>query len=333
MTNPLVSIIIPVYGVEDYIARCARSVFRQTYQNLEIIFVDDCTPDNSIGVLRAVMEEYPERKAQVKILKHDHNLGLSAARNTGLEAATGEYIFHCDSDDWMDDVLVEHLMEKVLDEGFDLVYSDYYETYLDKELRIAQDVGTNGENCVIAMLYGKLRGCNWSRIIKSTLYTENNIKYVEKANMHEDIGTMLRIFAVANKIGYVNEAHYHYIQYNGNSLLSSSGSSKKRRIATLQRIKNTCVALDFLKQKGYNDGKFQAAANYFMQYQKFSLIDESTYSLKKWIVTFPESDSSIWRIRHFTVNIKLLLTWLHYHQIWLYKLQTKVGKIINAILK
>lgn len=172
MTNPLVSIIIPVYGVEDYIARCARSVFRQTYQNLEIIFVDDCTLDNSIGVLRAVMEEYPERKAQVKILKHDHNLGLSAARNTGLEAATGEYIFHCDSDDWMDDVLVEHLMEKVLDEGCDLVYSDYYETYLDKELRIAQDVGTNGESCVIAMLYGKLRGCNWSRIIKSTLYTE-----------------------------------------------------------------------------------------------------------------------------------------------------------------
>lgn len=125
MINPLVSIIIPVYGVEDYIARCARSVFRQTYQNLEIIFVDDCTPDNSIGVLRQVMEEYPERKMQVKILKHEHNRGLSAARNTGIEAATGEYIYFLDSDDAITEDCIEKLTEPLKVKGYDFVVGNH----------------------------------------------------------------------------------------------------------------------------------------------------------------------------------------------------------------
>ena len=127
ITNPLVSIVIPVYGVADYIARCARSVFRQTYRNMEIIFVDDCTPDNSIVVLRHVMEEYPERKAQVKILKHEHNHGLSAARNTGMEAATGDYIYFLDSDDAITEDCIETLEKPMEEKHWDMVTADYKE--------------------------------------------------------------------------------------------------------------------------------------------------------------------------------------------------------------
>ena len=87
----LVSILVPVYGVEKYIERCARSLFEQTYENLEYIFVDDCTPDKSIEILKRVIEDYPNRKNQVRIIHHEHNRGLAAARNTALDAATSEF--------------------------------------------------------------------------------------------------------------------------------------------------------------------------------------------------------------------------------------------------
>ena len=98
---PKVSVIVPVYGVEKYIERCARSLFEQTLDDMEFIFVDDCTKDESIEVLKRVIDLYPVRKDQVKIIHHAVNKGLSRARETGVNAATGDYIGHCDSDDWV----------------------------------------------------------------------------------------------------------------------------------------------------------------------------------------------------------------------------------------
>ena len=95
---PKVSVLVPVYGVEKYIERCARSLFEQTLDDMECIFVDDCTPDDSMQVLVKILSEYPRRKEQVKIIHHETNQGLPAARQSGLKIATGEYIAHCDSD-------------------------------------------------------------------------------------------------------------------------------------------------------------------------------------------------------------------------------------------
>ncbi len=94
-----VSVIIPVYGVEKYIERCTRSLFEQTLDDMEFIFVNDCTKDNSIAIIERIAEEYPLRKSQIHILNHQVNKGLPIARQTGLRVATGEYIAHCDSDD------------------------------------------------------------------------------------------------------------------------------------------------------------------------------------------------------------------------------------------
>ena len=90
----LVSVIIPIYNVECFITRCATSLLEQTLQEVEFIFVDDATPDNSIHLLQEVLERYPKRKEQVKLIRHVINQGLPAARNIGLAVASGEYIFH-----------------------------------------------------------------------------------------------------------------------------------------------------------------------------------------------------------------------------------------------
>lgn len=85
-----VSILVPIYGVEKFIGQCAQSLFSQTYKDIEYIFVNDCTPDNSIQVLEEVLAKFPERQQQVSIIQHEKNRGLGAARMTGLQLATGE---------------------------------------------------------------------------------------------------------------------------------------------------------------------------------------------------------------------------------------------------
>ena len=104
-----VSAVIPIYGVAAFIERCARNLFSQTLREVEFIFVDDATPDNSIALLEKVIEEFPDRRARTRILHHPVNRGLPAARNTGLAAAQGEFIYHCDSDDWMETTMLEKL--------------------------------------------------------------------------------------------------------------------------------------------------------------------------------------------------------------------------------
>ena len=93
---PKVSVIIPVYGVEKYIERCARSLFEQTLNDIEFIFVNDYTPDNSIDILKNTLSKYPNRKYQVRIINQPRNMGAAQARKNGILAATGEFVIQCD---------------------------------------------------------------------------------------------------------------------------------------------------------------------------------------------------------------------------------------------
>ena len=110
-----VSVLVPVYGVERYIERCARSLFEQTYPNLEYVFVNDCTPDGSVVVLKRLMEEYPERKPFVRIINHERNRGISATRNTALDYASGEFVSFVDSDDWLESNAIELLVKRQME--------------------------------------------------------------------------------------------------------------------------------------------------------------------------------------------------------------------------
>ena len=97
-----VSIIVPIYNVEKYIERCAVSLFEQTYSNIEYVFVNDCTPDQSITVLKRVIDCYPHRASQTKIINHDYNCGVAISRNTALEHSTGEFVCQVDPDDYIE---------------------------------------------------------------------------------------------------------------------------------------------------------------------------------------------------------------------------------------
>ena len=102
-----VSILVPIYNVEKFFSRCLESLFNQTYQNIEYVFVNDCTPDNSMVVLHNFMEKYPSRAKLVRIIENTNNCGIAIVRNTLIKNATGDYVLFVDSDDWIEEDMVE----------------------------------------------------------------------------------------------------------------------------------------------------------------------------------------------------------------------------------
>lgn len=206
-----ISIIVPVYGVEKYIERCAKSLFEQTYSNIEYIFVDDCTKDKSIELLMAVLSEYPHRKEQVKLIQHEFNRGLSAARNTGMLHTTAEYIMHIDSDDFVDVTLVEKCVEKVKSTDADIVYVGrklvYSNLIKESYLPICDDISKWKYN----LLSGKFPHTVWGSLIKKSIYIDNNISAIEGLHQGEDFAVMCRLAYYVKSIAVINEPLYNYL--------------------------------------------------------------------------------------------------------------------------
>ena len=136
---PKVSFLVPVYNVSAYIGRCARSLFEQTFDDIEYIFVNDCTPDDSMERLEAVIEQYPERAGQVKIINQEQNQGPGTARNVALLAASGEYVCCVDSDDYVDADMVDAMYAKAVAEGADIVVADMWMEYPEMPVTIYTD--------------------------------------------------------------------------------------------------------------------------------------------------------------------------------------------------
>lgn len=244
---PKVTVCVPVFGVEQYIERCARSLFEQSLDDMEFVFVDDCTKDNSIDVLEQVIEDYPHRKGQIKILHHKINKGLSFARETGVKAASGEYIAHCDSDDWVDPTMYEMLYKEAIDKGLDFVRCDY------RKVDGIVDFGevhtyTKGDLCnkqqIISWLIAD-RGWNslWCTLVSRKVYSDNMIFYTPNS-MLEDMVVVLQLITYSAHIGVVNDVYYNYY-YNHNSI-----SKDKSFSSLINRAKsaydNICWMLGFI---------------------------------------------------------------------------------------
>ena len=120
-----VTIAVPVYGVEPFVEKCAISLFEQTYTDIEYIFVDDCTPDLSVDIIKRTLDRYPNRKEQVRIIKQQENKGCPAARNLAVQLANGEFIFHVDADDYIEPDAINTLVTIQETTGADLVVGNY----------------------------------------------------------------------------------------------------------------------------------------------------------------------------------------------------------------
>ncbi len=211
---PKVSICVPIYNSEQYIETCAHSLFRQTLEDIEYIFVNDCTPDKSIDILRHIASQYPKRTNQIKIVNHHTNKGIAAVRNTCLQNATGEYIIYCDSDDWVEPDIYQCMYNKAIETQADIVWCKY-DTTLDPIVLFSPKTGETYTNIdyIKRICLGQFHGATWNKLIKRNILIDNSLHFVEGCNMMEDESMILRILCFAHNIQYVDKILYHYVQH------------------------------------------------------------------------------------------------------------------------
>ena len=172
------SILVPVYNVEKFFSRCLESLFSQTYSDIEYVFVNDCTPDNSMKILSGMLKKYPSRATMVKIINNSHNRGIAIVRNTLLENATGDYILFVDSDDWIEKDMVENLVDRAASTDADIVGCDYYEDYPDKMVICNQHYPSDHKGALRDMTLLRIKGVLWKLLIRRELIVQNKLTFM-----------------------------------------------------------------------------------------------------------------------------------------------------------
>ena len=222
-----VSVLVPIYGVEKYIEQCAKTLFSQTYPDIEYVFVDDCTPDKSVEALQQVLADYPQRKNQVRVIRHEHNRGLGAARKTAFEAATGDFVLNVDSDDHLPLDAVEKLVACQQQTGADIVSGSYSSHFEDGTIVFHPELHLDRNTCLKLMLIQHtLLPHIWARLIRKTVYTDHGIESVEGINMAEDMALTPRLIHAAQKLSYIDDNVYFYRDDSSASTFANYLSSK-----------------------------------------------------------------------------------------------------------
>lgn len=209
-----VSILVPIYGVEKYIEQCVRTLFEQSYNAIEYIFVNDCTKDDSIQVLEKVMEQYPERKAQIHLLQHEHNKGLGAARHTAFEAATGKYVMHVDSDDLLPHDAVRLLVEAAEAYDADIVDGGYADWQNGQATDQHQAVKASHQKYEKWLLCQNITTNRiWGRLYRRQMLIDHHIYSIEGIDYSEDYAVVARAMFYAKR-HTIDDIVYYYRKDN-----------------------------------------------------------------------------------------------------------------------
>lgn len=202
-----ISVVVPVYNVEDYLDRCVKSIISQTYENLEVILVDDGSPDGS----PVMCDSWAQKDPRIKVI-HKPNGGVSSARNAALDAATGDFIGFVDSDDWIENDFYELLMKSLAENGSDIAFCGYcvversgekkgYKNLLDSSIcdrnRYLYNVVSGGDG-----------GFIWNKLFRAKLF--DGVRFSDEIVYSEDLLFNFVISQKAGKISFVNEEKYNY---------------------------------------------------------------------------------------------------------------------------
>ena len=274
----LISIIVPIYNVEKLLPRCIDSIINQTYKNIEIILVDDGSPDNC----GKICDEYASKDSRIKIL-HKENGGLSDARNKGLDIALGDYIMFIDSDDYINPLMVEILYENLINNNADLSICKYMKVN-------NSDIYNVDKNNQTINVYNKIECFNnlynelyvtteiaWNKLYKKNLW--NQIRYPIK-KLHEDEFVIHHLIEKCNKIVYTNlELYYYYDRED-----SITHIYNKRRLDAIDAFEER---MKFFKEKNYESLYVKSAIAYlkvlgisYVKLNKFYKKDEICFKTK-----------------------------------------------------
>lgn len=309
-TQPKISVLIPVYNVEKYIERCIRSLIANTIiKDCEVVIVNDCSPDNSMSIVKRVLGEFPELAENFKLQAHDFNRGLAAARNTALLQAHGKYIICVDSDDWVEKDYLEQLYNCAEKNNADVVMCNLIKETKNSSQIITEKARSN--DYVMELLMGNLHGWLPEKLIKLSFLREHNIKWIEGLNMCEDLLIMTKVFYFAKKVFHIDKALYHYDCTNESSLSASLNENK------INQLINVVKEIENFLPEIYEEG-----------------IKSQKSKTKIWIVKCAENlnsklfnlynESKLHKLKSLTLFIRLFHFFCYIHFYWLAKIMVKV---------
>lgn len=308
MEDIKVSIIVPIYNVEKFIARCVQSLMRQTLDGVEYIFVNDATPDRSMTILKHIVAQFPQRAGCVKVINLNKNEGLPAARNHGLQVAKGEYVFHCDSDDFVDYDMLENLYNTAIKEKADIVWCDWYLSLQGNERYMKQPSFDSSFDAVKAMLSGTMKFNVWNKLVRLSLYTDNGITFPSGYGMAEDM-TMIILFAYAGKVCYLPNAYYHYVKTNVMAL------SRTYSELHLQELKYNVEHIELFIRGKYGN-RLDKELSFMKLEAKFPfLLSEEASKCQLWREWFPEANAYIMKNKGLPLRSRIL-QWCAWKRLW-----------------
>lgn len=284
-----VSFVVAVYNVAPYIERCVRSLYEQTLDDIEIVLVDDCSPDNSIEIAKTVLEEYPERRNQVKVLRFEHNTGLIEVRKRGLELSEGEYVINVDGDDYTEPLMAEIMYGKAKECDADMVVCNFYRDENGKSyfLRAVPDEEVNGGgNIKDDIINKRLTPCVWCKMMKRSLLSSNEMVWPVRG-FYEDVVISTVATYYSKKIAWVEDPLYHYC-YREKSFCGTE--TPEHRMKNQNDLKqNLEVVVRFLLSKGVYDKYREGIYNhmFYAKKQVLPFVSERKYR-NLWFNTYPE---------------------------------------------
>lgn len=325
--TPKISVIAPVYGVERFIAHTMESMMNQTLNDVEFIFVDDCSPDNSIAIIKKNSKKYPQRTNQIIIIQHEENKGLPTARNTGLEAAKGEYIFHWDSDDYAEPTMLEEMYKKASEEHCDYVWCDWFLTFNTTSRYMIQPSVSSPREALSKVLAGVMKYNVWNKLVSRKLYIDTNIRFPDGKSMGEDM-TMIKLLTHANHVGHIRKAFYHYIRTNTDAMTQIYSA---RHLEELK--KNVEDIQDYLLHY-INDEQLQTELHWFYLNVKLPfLFSGRKEDIKRWNTWYPESNKFIMSNKNQSIRTRLLQMTAYHHLSFINRLYNSlVNNFIYGLL-
>lgn len=303
----LITVVVPVYNVEKYLRKCLDSLVCQTFKSLEIILVEDCSTDKSLEICREYVEEYKN----MKLIQHDKNKGLSAARNTGIQNAESKYIAFLDSDDWVEANMYELLYEAIKKENMDVAicgFSDVFEGNNVVRTRFCRkETVLVDEEIIVSYLKYDINGAVWNKLYKKEIFDKNNITF-PYGKAYEDVCTIFEVLVNCKKVSIISNSLLFYNRRDNSCTTSKLNNKDLDAFDELNRMKKVmenanlyekyrllydlrCYKLIqslFIRKLMYSayDKKVMISINKFMKTNFNGCLNNDNFSLKEKIHIF-----------------------------------------------
>lgn len=291
-----VSISVAIYNVSKYIEKCVRSLYEQTLDDIEILLVDDCTPDDSMEIAMRVLEEYPHRKDQVRVIHHEHNMGIALTKKDGYTLATGDYVAVIDGDDYIDVHYAEQMYNKAISEHSDMVICDWY--YVSAE---GKSVGTifqsctaaNGDDVRDATMNRLVSPVLWCKMISRTVANESGIIWPQNG-LGEDTVLSSEFVYYSKRISHVQTPLYYYTIHPESISNLHTKTAEETLVLYKDFINNVEIMADFYQRENISEkyalGLFvnKLRSKNWLRYY----VHKRKYR-KLWLRTYPEINKTL----------------------------------------